>query len=103
MTRRRLSRVVLAILVVIASGVAWAQRWWPRTPPGVIPDDRAGVPNWKTDERFKHDVFTFVRVEYDSGSFRGWDGGGRRRGRGGGWGWATDWPDSDLNFSFRLQ
>ena len=24
---------------------------------------------------------------------------------GGGWGggWATDWPDSDLNFSFRLQ
>jgi hypothetical protein len=65
--------------------------------PGVIPDDRAGVPNWKVDERFKRDVFTFVRIEYDS--MRG--GYGRRRGWGGGW--LTDWPDSDLNFSYRLQ
>ena len=33
-------------------------------------------------------------------------GGGRRFGGGGRWfggGWLTDWPDSDLNFSFRLQ
>jgi hypothetical protein len=58
-----------------------------------LPEDRAGVPNWKVNERFKSDVFTFVRVQYDS-----WGG----RGRWGG-GWATDWPDSDLNFSFRLQ
>jgi hypothetical protein len=56
------------------------------------------VPGWKVDPHFKHDVFTFVRVEYDS-TRRG------RRGWGGrGWGaWMTDWPDSDLNFSFRLQ
>jgi hypothetical protein len=65
-------------------------------------DDRRGVPGWKVDETFKNDVFTFVRVEYDSV--------GGRRGRGGfgfGWGggnrWATDFPDSDLNFSYRLQ
>ncbi len=64
---------------------------------GQIPADRAGVPNWKIDERFKHDVFTFVRVEYNSGY------GGRGRAGGWGGGWATDWPDSDLNFSFRLQ
>ena len=82
----------------------------------MIPEDRAGVPNWKVDEGFKKDVFTFVRIEYDSfgggGSavvwrrFRWWR---RRPGRfrrrlGGGWArWATDFPDSDLNFSFRLQ
>jgi hypothetical protein len=59
--------------------------------------DRNGVPEWKVDERFKHDIFTFVRVRYTSygGRYGGW----------GGWGgkWATDYPDSDLNFSFRLQ
>jgi hypothetical protein len=89
----------LPLLAVVASGVVLAQypQWRQRrTPPGVLPDDRAGVPNWRVDERFKNDVFTFVRVEYDSH----WGGG---RGRGWGGGWATDWPDSDLNFSYRLQ
>ena len=59
------------------------------------------MPNWKVDERFKNDVFTFVRIEYDS-----FGGGGRRRGGYGGYGWEnwlTDYPDSDLNFSYRLQ
>jgi len=54
--------------------------------------ERNGVPQWSVDEKFKSDVFTFVRVKYSS--------------YGGGWGggkWATDYPDSDLNFSFRLQ
>jgi hypothetical protein len=46
---------------------------------------------WNNPEGFKKDVFTFVRVRYGS-----W-----RYGRGGGW--STDYPDSDLNFSFRLQ
>ena len=96
------SRCLLAI-------VAGAGRW--RSPVGRVgggrarrrlPDDRAGVPNWKVDERFKNDVFTFVRVEYDSGYGGGAAGRLRRRlGRRGRW--ATDWPDSDLNFSFRLQ
>jgi hypothetical protein len=57
-------------------------------------DDRRGVPDWEVDPEFKNDVFTFVRVR--------WGGWGGRRGRGGG-GWQTDYPDSDLNFSFRLQ
>ncbi len=28
--------------------------------------DRNGVPTWDKDQEFKHDVFTFVRVEYSS-------------------------------------
>jgi len=54
--------------------------------------DRRGVPDWENDARFKDDVFTFARVRYSS------YGGGRRWGGG----WRTDYPDSDLNFSFRL-
>ena len=33
---------------------------------GAIQDDRAGVPEWENDPEFKNDVFTFVRVQYDS-------------------------------------
>ena len=50
---------------------------------------RNGVPDWQVDPKFAEDVFTFVRVKYNS--HRNW-----RR-------WATDYPDSDLNFSYRLQ
>ena len=50
--------------------------------------DRRGVPDWQVDPHFKSDVFTFVRVKYD--------GYGRDK-------WATDYPDSDLNFPWRLQ
>jgi len=53
---------------------------------------RAGVPEWTNDPEFASDVFTFVRIRYASDYY--W-------GRGGGW--RTDWPASDLNFSFRLQ
>jgi hypothetical protein len=52
-------------------------------------------PEWQNDRRFQKDVFTFVRIQYDSG---GSYGGYRRSQK-----WATDFPDSDLNFSFRLQ
>ena len=67
---------------------------------GARPDlgDRNGVPEWTNDDRFKNDVFTFVRIRYSSGYGGGYGWGG---GRGGGR-WATDYPDSDLNFSFRL-
>jgi hypothetical protein len=51
--------------------------------------DRRGVPTWEIHPDFPHDCFTFVRVRYNSD---------------GRWGqWATDYPDSDLNFSYRLQ
>ncbi len=52
--------------------------------------NRGGVPTWEVDQKYPEDVFTFVRVRYNS-----W---------GGRWGkWQTDYPDSDLNFSYRLQ
>jgi hypothetical protein len=97
MTRRRLCLATVPCLLALVAGVAVAQRRFRGDFPVVIPEDRAGVPDWKVDDRFKSDVFTFVRVQYDSAP-RGY---GRRRGWGAGW--DTDFPDSDLNFSYRLQ
>ncbi len=54
--------------------------------------DRSDYPMWEIEGAFQKDVFTFVRIEYDSmGGF------------GGGGGWRNDFPDCDLNFSGRLQ
>ena len=58
--------------------------------------DRSEYPTWEIEQGFKSDVFTFVRVEYDSGY----------SGRGGRWrggNWRNDFPDCDWNFSYRLQ
>ena len=76
--------LVWLVLFALEAGLS-AQRWRPS-------NDRAGVPEWANDARFKTDVFTFVRIKYSSiGNY---------------WGmakWSIDYPDSDLNFSFRLQ
>ena len=93
--------IVLFAIAVVAVTVTLAQRGY----------DRRGVPYWQRDKEFAHDVFTFVRIRYSSWDGRGRYGGpyggygrrGRRGFRGGGGGWATDYPDSDLNFSYRLQ
>lgn len=95
--------------LLIASSLCLAQRGSvPTTPPTVleqlrqrqrsrsytapqISHDRNGVPTWDRDPLFPEDDFTFVRLMYNAD-------GGYRRGK-----WLTDWPDSDLNFSFRLQ
>jgi len=121
MTRRLLLLAVVSCGLLVAGGVVLAQQRGRRRPPPMnpfdgaefrrggprrggwrgrgsplegLPADRAGVPDWKVNERFKNDVFTFVRVQYTS-DYSGY----------GGWGgdWTTDWPDSDLNFSYRLQ
>lgn len=47
---------------------------------------RNGVPEWEVPEEFKEDAFTFARLRPRI----------HRR-------WAVDFPDSDLNFSYRLQ
>jgi len=57
------------------------------------PTDSLGTPDWSVDPEFKKDVFTFVRIRYQRGSHGSWSAGD----------WWTDFPDSDLNFSYRLQ
>jgi hypothetical protein len=98
--KKRLTLVGVAAIVLVA-GVVAAQRYrggpyggrygGPYEGSGIW--DRNGVPDWENDPEFASDVFTFVRVVYNS------DPWGRRSGGG----WRTDWPASDLNFSFRLQ
>ena len=63
----------------------WGRR--PRRSPS-----RSELPTWEIQPEFKEDVFTFVRIQYDAyGPFGWWDR------------WNNDYPDSDMNFSFRLQ
>lgn len=58
--------------------------------------------NWPVSKQLPNDSFTFARLRYPS--YHDGGGFGRRRGRGwGGGGWRVDYPDSDMNFSFRLQ
>lgn len=51
-----------------------------------VPEDRRGVAKWENDPRFPDDTFRFVRLRSLSHPM-----------------WDVDYPDSDLNFSFRLQ
>jgi hypothetical protein len=87
--------IVLLVAASLAGGLTFAQRYRYR-----YRDDRAGVPNWQPDKKFSKDVFTFVRIRYSSG-YGGYGGRGGYGRRGGSW--AVDYPDSDLNFSYRLQ
>ena len=53
--------------------------------------NRADFPIWKIEAPFEADVFTFARIKYTSLA----GGRGNR--------WQNDFPDSDWNFSYRLQ
>ena len=94
-TPRAITSITIASALLIG-GLAIAQRnrdFHPHDPFGGG-FDRNGVPDWDLGDHMPHDVFTFVRIRYDSHGGR-W---GRRGGK-----WRTDYPDSDLNFSYRLQ
>lgn len=126
--RRRTALITLAVLAALAATVTLAQRQQFGFDTRYS-DPRAGVPDWNVDPEFANDVFTFVRIQWSSSGYRGgmygggrgyyfgnFRGGGRtgggRGGRGGmggmgggsrgRGGWATDYPDSDYNFSYRL-
>src|SRR5438105_2583719 len=60
-----------------------------------IASHSSGTPTWTNDPAFAHDVFTFVRVIYrrNPDPELSWSAGR----------WITDFPDSDLNLSFRVQ
>ncbi|MBN1975363.1 MAG: DUF4159 domain-containing protein [Sedimentisphaerales bacterium] len=76
------------------------------------PRARENLFQWDVDPEFKQDVFTFVRIAYNSGyggmrsgrsrSYRTPYGGVSFGGTSFGGPSATDWPDSDNNFSYRL-
>jgi hypothetical protein len=93
--RARYFAILFAVLIGIGGTLAWAQyrtNYRRAAAQGFkpeLPADRHGTPDWEVDPHFKSDVFTFVRIRYSS-MYRGDT-------------WITDFPDSDLNFSFRLQ
>ena len=75
MNRKRILGL-LALLSVFA-GVAMAQRWrggggeWGSIPPSVrtareVESHSTGTPNWTNAPGFGRDVFTFVRIRYQS-------------------------------------
>ena len=77
----RITPVVVLLIGTLMPSLLSAQSW---------ARDRRGVPTWENDIAFKTDVFTFVRIKYSSYGYY-WDK------------WRIDYPESDLNFSFRLQ
>ena len=87
--KRQLSRALILGMLMVTTIIGWSQHQWSRGER----DPRAGVPNWDLDEELPNDMFTFARIQYDS-----WGGGWRGRGK-----WSVDYPESDLNMSFRLQ
>ncbi len=89
---RRTGAWVPLIAVLLAGTVAYAQFGGRRgSRRGYGGESNSSTPTWKNPDAFTHDVFTFARIEYDSG---GWGGRG---------GWATDYSDADINLLFRLQ
>src|SRR5207253_10396978 len=81
-------------LTALLAGIGLAQRTARE-----LPSHSTGTPEWTNDVAFQKDVFTFVRIKYAVDGTYGFGrtlGGPRNR-------WLIDAPDSDLNFSYRLQ
>lgn len=91
--------LILALALVSAAVLAQFRRSGARMSTGDISTARQGTPDgeptpmWTNAPAFKKDVFTFCRIRYSSWGGRGY--GGAR--------WAIDFPDADLNLSYRLQ
>lgn len=120
------TRRIILFLVLLAAGLSFAQfrsrRQFEPLPSGpghyvriegglVVNEDEihtaretashsSGTPNWTNSPGFEDDVFVFTRIIFQS------DPAPRngRRGYGFRWlGWWVDYPDADLNLSYRLQ
>ncbi len=99
-------RLIVLIFPLVA-GVVLAQRWrggWSggeRWRPEYetcrtareVPSHSTGTPNWTNEANFEKDVFAFARIRRDEEHSTSYSAGT----------WWTDFPDSDLNLSFRLQ
>jgi hypothetical protein len=101
------SLLALAMLVALIHGQEGAMPRNFGVKDGTIPEDpreaaryaSKDYPTWPIKPGVPNDVFTFARIRYNSD----YGGSGRYYRRGGRGKWSTDYPDSDLNFSFRLQ
>lgn len=82
-TKKAFSILFLTLLAGLESG--WAQEGL-----RARHEARYEFPEWELSPAMPKDVFRFVRLRYDSLGFG-------RVGK-----WRTDFPDSDLNFSYRL-
>jgi hypothetical protein len=108
------SRLLLLLFVLAFAGICSAQYWGRRYRGGgnmirteggewvdetkvrtarEIASHSTGTPIWTNKPGFEKDVFTFVRIIRDRDPEGSWTAGS----------WITDFPDSDLNLSFRLQ
>jgi hypothetical protein len=58
-----------------------------------VPSHSTETPVWTNQPAFEKDVFTFARLRYARLEYAAWGAGH----------WWSDFPDSDLNLSFRLQ
>src|SRR5690349_4213651 len=113
-------KIIAAYSILLVAGVAalgqrWGRRGWggddftsPTWTEGgdtVDPDTvrtareiashSSGTPMWTNPPAFIHDAFTFVRVIYRRNPDPELSGSAGH--------WITDFPDSDLNLSFRVQ
>lgn len=97
---------ICAVVLACTAGVALGQRW--RSWGGgegyypmyetcktarEVPSHSTGTPTWTNLPGFENDTFTFTRIRRDAARYTS-----RSAGE-----WWTDFPDSDLNLSFRLQ
>ncbi|MEZ6088316.1 MAG: DUF4159 domain-containing protein [Pirellulaceae bacterium] len=87
MNHKRIFAALVGLVIVAVTAAAMAQRWRNRDWRSV---GRGDVPDWEVDENFPNEMFTFVRIKYQSNGY------------GSGGGWDTDYRSSDLNFSLRL-
>jgi hypothetical protein len=93
---------MIAGIAMLSVACAWQQgTQWQRSVPGSGGAEqgfreqrkrqRSEFPIWKIESPFESDVFTFARIKYFSSR--------RTQGKR----WDNDFPDSDWNFSYRLQ
>lgn len=87
---RRLITLAAAVLLAACAGLAQ------RTAREYDQGQGGNAPTWKIEEPFRRDVFTFARLKYQVDGRHGFGKDPEER-------WRIDAPDSDLNFSFRLQ
>ena len=99
--KKKFLRIGFVTLCLLTAGISLAQYWGGHEGPPVgkprtareVPSHSTGTPNWTNQAGLDKDVFTFVRIKY-SRSPNAWRSAGY---------WWTDFPDSDLNLSYRLQ